>query len=247
MYVSSFSPYAITSTYLLFLCVAIGLCQTPANEIEYFAQSGNYLIVYCSSGSHATHLQTLIPYMQSELQAVLSDLDRGTASPAYRSFFKTNDSLDTVRQVFTDIIKGSAILSVDPPMPPTLVCADADQPLAHQVLDRCTTPRRLVGFVSDPDKFVYICPSFWTLPRIARKAACPWVVAGKLLTEPWNLRTTQYAVLVHELVHVYNRFDSREEVYDLLDVVGLNASKSLGNAQNFASYAAGECLCIWFV
>lgn len=60
------------------------------------------------------------------------------------------------------------------------------------------------------------------------------------MTEPWNLRTTQFAVLVHELVHVYNRFDAREEVYDLQDVVGLNATRSLENAQNFASYAAGE-------
>ena len=60
------------------------------------------------------------------------------------------------------------------------------------------------------------------------------------MTEPWNLRTTQFAVLVHELVHVYNGFDERVEVYDLVDVVGLNASRSLGNAQNFASYAAGE-------
>lgn len=240
MYVSSHFPYAITSTYLLLLYVAIGLCQTPANDIEHFAQSGNYLIVYCNAGSHATYLQALIPYMQSELQAVLSDLDRGTASPAYRSFFKTNDSLDTVRQIFTDIIKGSAVLSVDPPMPPVLVCVDADQPLGHQLLDMCTTPRQLAGFVTDPDRFVNICPNFWTLPRIVRKAACPRVAGGKLLTEPWNLRTTQYAVLVHELVHVYNRFDNRDEVYDLLDVVGLNASKSLGNAQNYASYAAGE-------
>lgn len=91
-----------------------------------------------------------------------------------------------------------------------------------------------------PAKVVSVCPIFWTLPRVARKAACPWVVHGRLLTEPWNLRTTQYAVLVHELAHVYNRFDDRDEVYDLGDLVGLNATGSLGNAQNFASYAAGE-------
>ncbi len=63
---------------------------------------------------------------------------------------------------------------------------------------------------------------------------------GELLTEAGNLGSTQYAVLVRELVHVYNRFDNREEVYDLVYVVGLDASRSLENAQNFASYAAGE-------
>ena len=61
------------------------------------------------------------------------------------------------------------------------------------------------------------------------------------MTEPWNLRSTQFAVLVHELVHVYNRFDSREEVYRMNDVVGLGAERSLENAQNYASYAACEC------
>lgn len=141
MCVSPFFPNAITIVYLLTLYVAIALCQTPTNQIEYIAHSGNYLIVYCNANtapSHTTYLQALIPYMQSGLQAVLSDLDRGTASPAYRTFFKTNDNLDIVRQVFKDIINGSAVLStlsVDPPTPPTLVCTDADLPLAHRLLD----------------------------------------------------------------------------------------------------------------
>ena len=47
-------------------------------------------------------------------------------------------------------------------------------------------------------------------------------------------------MLVRELVRVYNRFDNREELYDLVDVVGLDATRSLGNARNFASYADGE-------
>lgn len=94
--------------------------------------------------------------------------------------------------------------------------------------------------VLQPAKIIAVCPIFWTLPRIARRAACSWVSNGSLLTEPWNLRTTQFAVLVHELMHVYHRFDRREEVYDTSDVVDLSAEKSLENAQNFAYYAAGE-------
>ena len=102
---------------LLTLCIATVLCQSPDNEITDHTESGIYLIVYCNANilnSHAAYLEKLIPYMQSNLQAVLSDLDLGTASPAYRAFFKTNDSLDAVRHVFTDIINGSALLSVGP-------------------------------------------------------------------------------------------------------------------------------------
>ena len=233
---------------LVALCVAIALAQTSENEIEDHAESGNYLIVYCNAntiGSHAAYLQTLIPYMQSSLPAVLSDLDRGTASPAYRAFFKTDSNIDYVRQVFTDIINGPDVLSVAARnvtqwSPPTLVCADADESFLHHLRDECNTPARPVMNVLQPAKILSICPIFWTLPRTARKAACPWVANGELLTEPWNLITTQYAVLVHELVHIYNRFDEREEVYDLADVIGLSATRSLGNAQNFASYAAGK-------
>lgn len=248
MHIRQVFPNAITTISRLTLCVVIARCLTAGNEIGDYAESGTYLIVYCNAnttGSHAAYLQNLIPYMQSSLQAVLRDLNRGTASPAYRAFFKTTKNLDAVRQVFTDIINGPDVLTVGALnvtrwSPPTLVCADADEPLLQHLRDNCNTPTRPPMNTMQPAKIVSICPIFWTLPRVARKAACPWVVNGRLLTEPWNLRTTQYAVLVHELVHVYNRFDDRDEVYDLGDVVGLNATGSLGNAQNFASYAAGE-------
>lgn len=248
MHIRQSSPNAIKSICLLTLWVVVVLCQTSETRIEDHAESGNYLVLFCdanTTGSHAADLQNLIPYMQSNLQAVLRDLDRGTASPAYRAFFKTTSNLDAVRQVFTDIINGPDVLSVGALndtrwSPPTLVCADAGEPFLQHLLDHCNTPNRPVMDVLQPAKIVSVCPIFWTLPRVARKAACPWVANGELLTEPWNLRTTQYAVLVHELVHVYNRFDAREEVYDLADVVGLNATRSLENAQNFASYAAGE-------
>ena len=243
-------PNAVIKICLFTLSITFALCQTPENDIEDLAASGKYLIVYCNAtttGSRVRYLQSLIPYTQSLLQAVLTDLDRGTASPAYRAFFKTNNNLDSVRQVFTDMINGSSILSEDTQnnvtrwSPPTLVCADNDQAFLGHLMESCDTHPRSVMYVMQPAKIVAVCPVFWTLPRIVRRPACPRVARdGRLLTEPWNLRTTQFAVLVHELVHIYNRFDRREEVYNLMDLVDLSAEKSLENAQNFASYAAGE-------
>ena len=241
-------PYTLKAILNIFLftfyLIATASCQTPEDEIDE-AKSGSYLIVYCNAntpGSHASYLQALISDMKSELQAVLTDLDRGTSSPAYRAFFKTNNNLDAVRQVFRDIINGSSFPSVGARnltivSPPLLVCADANQPFLHHFRDACEDSVMYVGF---PAKVVAVCPYFWTVPRVARRSACPWVEDGRLMTEPWNLRTTQFAVLVHELVHIYNRFDGREEVYDMEDLVGLSAKRSLENAQNFATYAAGE-------
>lgn len=117
--------------------------------------------------------------MQSQLQAVLTDLDRGTASPAYRALLKTNNNLDSVRQVFTDIINGSAVLtSTSDPQnstlwsPPVLACADADEPFLRPMLSHCKRPTPAAMAVLQTAKVIAVCPIFWTLPRIARGAAC---------------------------------------------------------------------------
>ena len=238
--------------WILTICVAFAVALRPEHHhVTDRAESGNYQIVYCnatSSGPHTSFLQILIPYTLDQLRAVLRDVDRGTASPAYRAFFKTNNSIADVRHVFTQIVNGSAIPD-DSVMPedddlswaPTIVCADADRPFLQYHKTLCSAPERPVINVLQPAKVISICPIYWTLPHVASQAACPRVDAnGKLLTEPFNLRTTKFAVLVHEMVHIYNALDNRDEVYDMEGVVGLSAARSLENAQNYASYAAGE-------
>lgn len=226
---------------LVALYAALALCIDAV-------KSGNYLIAYCdadTTGSHAAYLQHLIPYMQSHLGAVLTDLDRGTASPAFRAFFKTNNNLEPVRHVFTNIINGSEFLTVNSRQngqvkaPPTLLCADTDEPLLDHLMDDCYSYAQPVAYIVNPQKMVAICPHFWLLPHIAHKTACPRIVNGKVLIEPTSLIVTQFGILVHELVHIYNRFDdSWQEVYTFDDVVGLDAIRSVENAQNYATYAA---------
>ena len=233
----------LTNICLVALYAAHALCIDSV-------KSGNYLITYCDAnvaGSHAAYFQRLIPYMQSHLEAVLTDLDRGTASPAFRAFFKTNSNLEPVRQVFTNIINGSEFVTVNSRQngpytaPPTLVCTDTDETFLDHLLDECYSYLRPMAYIINPQKMVAICPLFWTLPHIARNTACPQIANGKVLTEPRSLIMTQFGILVHELVHIYNRFDdSWVEVFDFDDVVGLDAIRSLENAQNYASYAVGQ-------
>ena len=237
--------------FLILSYVSTAFCQSPwGDDIEDYTQSGKYFIVYCKAGvprSHAAYLQQLVPFMQSNLQAVLNDVDRGTASPAYRAFFKTNNNLDNVRQVFTDIMNGSSLVAAGQTASPALVCTETDEPILNRIRGRCNNPAGTPAFTMQSSKVVFFCPSFWTMRRAARKAACPVIVNGEVETEPRQLRSTKFAVLVHELVHIYNKFDhtqdlfdNTEEVYNLTDVVGLNAVRSLENAQNFAYYAAGK-------
>ena len=234
------SPKLLIRICLIALYAALALCIDSV-------KSGNYFIAYCdadTAGSHAAYLQKLIPYMQSHLEAVVTDLDRGTASPAFRAFFKTNNNLEPVRKVFTDIINGSQILTGQNGQfkpPPTLVCADTDEPALDHLLDDCYSYSRPIAYIVNPQKIVSLCPLFWTVPHAAHKTACPRIANGKVLTEPTSLVTTQYVILVHELVHIYNMFDdSWQEVYGFDDVVGLDAIRSVENAQNYAAYAAGQ-------
>ena len=242
MNLHQFFAKPLISICLVALHAALALCIDSV-------RSGNYQIFYCdanTTGSSAAYFQALIPYMQSHLQAVLSDLDRGTASPAFRAFFKTNNNLEPVRKVFTDIINGSEFLTVGSrgygqfQARPTLLCADTDDP-SVDLLDECYGYVRPIAYIVNPQKMVAICPLFWTVPPVPRKTACPQIENGKVLTEPTTLVTTQYTILVHELVHIYNRFDdSWEEVFGFDDVVGLDAIRSVENAQNYAAYAAGQ-------
>lgn len=52
--------------------------------------------------------------------------------------------------------------------------------------------------------------------------------------------TSQFGALIHELVHLYSPFEEEDldEVYRIQDLVDLNATASLKNAQNYAAYAA---------
>ena len=57
----------------------------------------------------------------------------------------------------------------------------------------------------------------------------------------WGLRDTKFAILVHELVHLYNPLDGAAktaEKYWAQDCVDLGVQESVGNAENWALYAA---------
>lgn len=91
---------------------------------------------------------------------------------------------------------------------------------------------------------VVLCPAFWKIPTGLTAEACPTVLGSRRRRYfPPNydgLIKSQSAALIHELVHLYMPFDDSEwdEEYDIQDLVLLNATSSVMNAQNYAAYAA---------
>ena len=84
----------------------------------------------------------------------------------------------------------------------------------------------------------------WNLPTGLTADSCPDVVGrrrGRRFS-PNNdaLMRSQFAGVLHELVHLYNTFEKEgfKETYLIQDLVELSATDSLQNAQNYVAYAS---------
>ena len=233
------------------LLIILASCQSTQHEADDYAESGHYHLLYCQtnrSSSQAAYLSFFLPYVFSKVQTVLNDLKQGTNSNrGYKAFFKTNDNLEAVRNVFQNMIDGPDVLSAPGGnlsqnaqwTPPTFICANDGQNDTIRLYERCKGNPHPVMYVEKNSGFVTICPIFWQLPRIPHKESCPKVARNQFTTNGWLLASNQYAITVHELVHLFNRHDvMKSEVYDLRDAFDLNATRSLENAQTFGYYAA---------
>ena len=92
--------------------------------------------------------------------------------------------------------------------------------------------------------FVVLCPPMWNLPTGLTADSCPDVIGrrSRRRFSPNNdgLMRSQFAGVLHELVHLYNPFEEEgfKEAYSIQDLVDLNATDSLQNPQNYVAYAA---------
>ena len=243
---------------LLVTCLSFHFAsgQTEQHEANDYAESGNYHILYCqanSTNSPAAHLQHLLPRMVWGLHTVLTDLTKGTSSThGYETFFKTQENVEKVYDVFWSMIDAPYILSSsggeNPSYrytAPTFICAIDGEPDTRRLQQDCRSPRQSVMFVDEGRGFVTICPHFWSLLHVPQKDRCPVVVNNQFQASGQAFATNQLAIMIHELVHIYSPHNARvREIYDIREAASLNATASLQNAQSFAYYAAGESLIV---
>ena len=260
-YCSCFAPLAFVLS--LSLYSSFSASQTTSHEADDFAISGSYHILYCNANSsanpQAAYLQALLPAVWISIQGLLRDIQRGiTSRHGYAAFFKTNSNLDLVRQIYQDIADGpDTLTSAGPgtairPTPPTIICANPNQPDTVLLQQYCNDPvgySEVVAGVPMNSGIVFLCPQFFHLPRIPRRAACPRVDLADNRFEAGDdgseLGKNQLAILVHEIAHIYLQergLGGQEEVYGINGTVALNATASYKNAMNYAFYAAGKPL-----
>lgn len=229
--------------------------QSAATDIEDTVSSGNYQIHLCNSGlpdSHASYLQVLLPQIYTNLQAVITDAQLGTASKrGYGAFFKTNDSIGQVIEMYQKMADGADILVPSVPgdskpgmslEKPSFFCVNEDVAgvLAY---DQCLkeNPNFPLVYWEDSEDIV-LCPLFWQHQETAvSRIDCPRLRGNTLSPNNDQLSTNQQALIVHGLVHLYqNITKSPSDVLNIQDAVNLDAKASLVNANNYALYYAGQ-------
>ena len=207
--------------------------------------------------SQATILEGAILTMRFSIRSkVLIDVKKGTASEhGYTAFFKTDDNKEKVTSVYRKLLAGGGFqdrCEITPSENITFSCPEvsAYDPNAFS----CARTPHMKAFVrSDRSWNVQICPSWFSLPKIATAALCPAVVENKM-TET-QLGITQVGVLIHEISHLYgadafltesctdlmnlSSFSDANETYNAQACAELPADQQVLNANNYALYAGG--------
>lgn len=238
--------------HLCLLMSVAGLLSQLAIAQENLAVSGNYRIRYCGKGpdSKTAQLQALLPKFWKQLQLVLTDVKRGTASKAYQAFFKSQDNATYVQSIFQAIADGALVhIPVDgapthlsSSVYPSLLCIDPSIPNVDGLLPACN--HAAAGIVPNRE-IVVLCDDFWTQMKdrpLPVRSDCPRVKHNKFFPDDYRVMYNQFGTFVHEFAHAYIRVwdPANTETYNPTDAVNLSAERSLLNANNYALYASSE-------
>ncbi|KAL8734116.1 MAG: hypothetical protein Q9181_003305 [Wetmoreana brouardii] len=240
---------ALVFLFWTFTCFFLGSFCNDRLKTRSLESSGNYRITNCDLICRSRDVLSLLPQVWEALQSVLADLEHGTASRhGFRTFFKTNASLPHVKSVFQAIANGRYLRGRQP----IIECLSDENLEPHQrVTYNIVCPSRISGPVPAGSLpyhgLMVICPPFWTRATFPYGDGCP-AVGGRrgqrrFVDTGADLSDTQFAIIVHELMHLYNPRDAvtkQGEAYSAQDCLELDPQKSIQNAGNFALYAAGK-------
>ena len=204
---------------------------------------GPYDAINC--GYHIVDLRYGLGSMQRWANLVVEDAAFGVNSDfGFRSFFKSNNSINAVSSIFRQIAEGAVLPDNEcyPNARPAVFCVNSNDVVPRKLRDVCVADRTAF-FNLDYPHVVMICPRIWGLPDLReRNVRCPRVGRrGKLTPNNDVIAQNPQALLVHELVHVYKGTRQRSvEKYQIQDAVDLNEADSLWNAASYALYFACE-------
>lgn len=230
--------------YVLWITAAfLHFAHTQENSVW----SGHYAIRYCGSGpgSKAAKLQALLPVFWNYLQHVLTDMQQGTGSKAYRAFFKSQGNAARVENIFRRMANGDNILIpgngpiLTRLLRPSILCLDHSIPNYEGLKAVCDLGFPPATIVPNRE-LVVLCPGFWELDEEPYYSECPRVRRNRFSPNDHRVMYNMFGTFVHEFAHAYLGNWDTNETYKVMDAAELSAEISLKNANNYALYAASE-------
>ena len=233
----------------------------PDYSFDDYTTSGNYHILLCSANkpnSKASQLQALLPIISQNLRRVVLDVKGGTAFSryGYGAFFKKDGNRDAVVDVFQKIINGNSVpISAEramrlgsSTMPPSFACIEEGDDFTAELYAKCEALNTASSYAPlmtwASTEVIVICPSFWTLRSDLAANSCPRVVKDRAVPNDDALIRSMYSAVVRMLVNVYlpeSLAYGRSKVKAVQDVIELNETASLLNANTYGLYAGGKC------
>ncbi|KAK0510454.1 hypothetical protein JMJ35_006886 [Cladonia borealis] len=191
---------------------------------------GPYSIYHCDTNTAL--VQQDLDLIWAALQPVLLDTHLGTASPAYRAFFKDSIYNTLVDEIISNVTTGAPLLKKNSPSPnsPLIVCipgpgiltgdGDVDGSL-KDLYDSCKTGA--AAFYRPQTNWIFLCPLFFQVVQQATRpsAFCPAIIVHFYLDSSPGPATS-----------------STDEVYDINSAFGLAAAAAINNAQSYVWYSA---------
>ncbi|CAF9914086.1 MAG: hypothetical protein HETSPECPRED_001748 [Heterodermia speciosa] len=215
----------------------------------------NYDIAFCGdphdATSDASRLMGFLAAMKTQLERLIADAQLGTHSSRYTAFFKSNRNVQKVIAQLRNLIDGNPVIVTEPRVDatgsrtpqPKLICISEAYPEAAVWMAECATRSADPVFLWLGTEAVAICPNFWNLPL---SYECPLMEGGRVSREDeYALLRGMYALMVHQLVRLYNRGIRESErdhgiAYTMQEAMDLDARHSLLSATNYGFYAGGE-------
>ena len=224
---------------------------------------GNYQIVLCNTDqadSKAARLKTLLPLIQDILRIVIRDAEtKGTSSRyGFGAFFKTDDSRAAVTDAYQKMVDGDTVdVSADRAIrigsrtaSPTFACMEQGDSFTAHLLAKCSNRahgKRIARLMTwGASEIIMICPAFWDMPSGLTRSSCPRVVDNRMVPNDETLMRSMFGSIVRILAHIYvpeslDYGNSYVETVDnVQDVIELNETASLVNANNYGFYASGK-------
>ncbi|KAL8689920.1 MAG: hypothetical protein Q9218_004514 [Villophora microphyllina] len=235
-------------TLLIYASVTFSLQQDP--KAEDITNNGNYLIARCGkdvAGGKANYLVSLLREIGADLPTIIVEANTGTSSEhGFKSLFTSNDAVPTVTANFGKLSESVNVSVAGKPTQVTFVCLEPGDPVTASAYNFATTTQpRGAAYNEFGSETIYLTPFFFTLRRNSEPYRCPIFRRNHVAINGDDvLSTTQYAIIIHELMDKYLHFNylDHAETYDLRDCIKLPLDRQLENAENYSHFASGRSI-----